>query len=330
MYKIGALIYCLLEGFLVAAYGWIALLWSSLGYFLGLFISAQMVLPIILGLPLAFSLVSKKQMRPKVFIILFRTPVIWVIQLYILGFILGRFFPTAANWIIGNQTLNIGMSFGLICILFSPLSKKVRGDFRIDFDKIYGRYYTDYEDYNDTRDYFKDRHDKKQLKQIEAAIKIGSNLYLHTTSGAVNILRFNLPDSRFRYMIFCTSAMVKACDGLITDPDLLAKDCLHFLSIYTTAKDNVNEFFTGFADGQDAETNGILYFNEFLITWSTYYENVGIGNKEDATSLVSSMIHSTESNEQIEQADQERLKELSYEIERFIPSMRRAFIDSLN
>ena len=54
----------------------------------------------------------------------------------------------------------------------------------------------------------------KTGKQVEAAIKVASNLYLLTVRGgedAVVDLEFCLPDSRFRYLIFCMSATTAAC-----------------------------------------------------------------------------------------------------------------------
>jgi len=326
MYKIAGLVFCLLEGVLIAIYGWIALLWSTLGFIIGLFITAQMVLPLLLGLPLAFSLVSKKQMRPKIFLVLFRTPVIWIIQLSVLGFILGWFWPTAVNWIVENQTLNIGMSFGSIAILLTPLSKKGRDDFRADFDKVYGRYYTDINDFNLK---FTDINDKKQTKQIEAAIKISSNLYIHTTLSSKDILRFRLPESRFRYMLFCLSIVVKSCEDLMKAPYLLINECLHFLSIYTTSKENVQEYFNGLMNSHEAESNGSIYIQEFLKNLSIYFDAVKSGDKYNASKIIYSVIHSTESNESVSQTDTQRLEQLSWEIEQFIPSMRNAFIDSI-
>jgi len=285
-----------------------------------------MVLPLLLGLPLAFSLVSKKQMRSKIFLVLFRTPVIWIIQLFVIGFILVYFWPTAVNWIAENPTLNIGMSFGSIAILLTPFSKKSREDFRIDFEKSYVKYYTDFDSFNLK---YTDIKDRNQTKQIGAAIKISSNLYLHTTTNSKDSLLFRLPESRFRYMLFCLSVVVKSCEDLMNAPNSLTNECLHFLSTYTTSKNNVQEFFNGHKDAREAENIGSIYIQEFFEYISKYFIAVKNDDNDNATKIICSAIHSAESNESAGQTDMQRLEQLSLEIEQFIPSMRNAFIDSI-
>ena len=158
MYSIIGVLFCILEGVLVAKFGWTALLWSPIGFIVGLSISANIVLPILMGVPIAISHVSKKQMTPGVYLVLFRAPIIWAVLIFIFAW----FFQSGYNWILSNETLLIGLIFGFIAILLSPLSKKSRTDFRSDFDKSYGKYYTDQTNFNLG---FTDIKDKAQLKQ---------------------------------------------------------------------------------------------------------------------------------------------------------------------
>ena len=76
-----------------------------------------------------------------------------------------------------------------------------------------------------------------QEKYVQAAFTVASNLYLHTIPGAENPLvpvplKFNLPDSRFRYLMFCLSTAITA--ALVYDekkevqPEALINGCLHF------------------------------------------------------------------------------------------------------
>ncbi|MEI8203824.1 MAG: hypothetical protein WCH34_12460 [Bacteroidota bacterium] len=325
MYKIAGIIFCLLEGVLIGIFGWSALLWSPLGYFIGLFISAQLILPIILGLPIAVPLVIKKEMRPRVYLALFRTPLIWIIQLSIFCFLLAWVWPSAAKWIIGNQTLNIGLTFGFIAILLTPLSRKGRVDFRIDFDKIYSKYYYDSKIEQNTNLHFS----KKQRIQVEAAIKIFTNLYFHTTKTASSVLQFRCPDSKFHYLIFCMSAMIKSCEDIIYDKDLMAIDCIHFLSSFTTEKKNVQEFFNETMDPEEAKNIGSAYFEDFKDGWLSFFEVIKSDNQNEGNSIISSMIYSTETKEPIMPEDKERLSELSWLILSFLPSMQDAFLDSI-
>lgn len=331
MYKITGFAFCLLEGVLIASYGWIALLWSPIGFIVGIFITSQIVLPLILGLPLAFSLVSKKQMRSKVFLALFRTPIIWVIQLLIIGFLLFWFWHSAIDWLYVNQTLNIGIAFGFIAILLSPISKKVRADFRVDFDKAWGKYYTSYMDNNEEFEKLASYTDKKQSKQVEAAIKVFSNLYIHTTTSTEESdSKFKLlPDSRHRYMIFCMSTFINCSEDIIYDRDSFISDCIHFISLYMTSKENVEEFFNGKVNLEEAKQRGNLYLKEFLNNWTAYYNAIKIKDNNLATSILCNMMHSTVTNETLKQADKIGLEEMASETVNLMPAMRNAFINSL-
>jgi len=142
MWTIIGLLFCILLGVMVKAQGIIALLWFPLGFVIGLFVTAQIVLPIVLGLPRAIRLVSNGAMRPTVYLRLLVTPFVWLVLLSIIFFLVGFFSASAAAWLDGNAPLNVGTWLGIFTILLSPLSKKSRSDFREDFDRSYARFYT--------------------------------------------------------------------------------------------------------------------------------------------------------------------------------------------
>jgi hypothetical protein len=142
MWTIIGLLFCVLLGVMVKAQGFIALLWFPLGFVIGLFVSAQIVLPIVLGLPRAIRLVSRGAMRPAVYLRLLVTPFVWLVLLFAIFFLVGFSWPSAAAWLDGNAALNVGTWLGIFAILLSPLSKKSRSDFREDFDRSYARFYT--------------------------------------------------------------------------------------------------------------------------------------------------------------------------------------------
>jgi hypothetical protein len=137
-----ALLFCLLLGVMVKTQGWFALLWLPLGFVIGLLFTAQIVLPIMLGLPRAIRLVSRGEMRSAVYGRLLFTPVLWLVQLSVILFVIGFFWPSAVRWVESNAALNVGTWLGIAGILVSPLSKKSRADFQADFDRSYGRFYT--------------------------------------------------------------------------------------------------------------------------------------------------------------------------------------------
>jgi hypothetical protein len=142
MWTIIGLLFCVLLGVMVKAQGIIALLWFPLGFVIGLFVSAQIVLPIVLGLPRAIRRVSRGAMRPAVCLRLLVTPFVWLVLLFVIFFLVGFFSSSAAAWLDGNAALSVGTWLGIFAILLSPLSKKSRSDFREDFDRSYARFYT--------------------------------------------------------------------------------------------------------------------------------------------------------------------------------------------
>ena len=141
MQTIIALLFCLALVLMVQAQGWFGLLWVSLGFVIGLFVSARIALPILLGLPRAMRLVASGEMRAAVYRRLLFTPALWIVPLAVIVFLVGFFWPSAAAWFEGNGALSTGLWLGLIGILLSALSKKSRADFEADFDRSYGQFY---------------------------------------------------------------------------------------------------------------------------------------------------------------------------------------------
>src|SRR5207248_11198699 len=102
MWTIIGLLFCILLGVMVKAQGIIALLWFPLGFVIGLFVTAQIVLPIVLGLPRAIRLVSNGAMRPTVYLRLLVTPCVWLVVLCIIVFLVGFFSVSAGAWVARN------------------------------------------------------------------------------------------------------------------------------------------------------------------------------------------------------------------------------------
>jgi hypothetical protein len=136
-----ALLFCLLLGVMVKAQGWFALLWVPLGFGIGLFVTAQIALPILLGLPRAIQLVSSGEMRAAVYRRLLFPPVLWIVQLSVILFLVRFFWPSATAWFETNGALSGGVWLGVVGILLSALSKKSRADFQADFDQSYRQFY---------------------------------------------------------------------------------------------------------------------------------------------------------------------------------------------
>jgi hypothetical protein len=133
------LVFCLLLGAMLKIQGITALAWFPIGLVLGLYVTAQVVLPVLLGIPRAIKLIAAGQMRPKAVGYIMLMPVIWFALLFAVGF----FWPAAVEYLGRNAAFLIGNSLGFAVIILSPLSKRSRADFSEDFEKAYARFYTD-------------------------------------------------------------------------------------------------------------------------------------------------------------------------------------------
>jgi len=166
-----------------------------------------------------------------------------------------------------------------------------------------------------------------QQKQVEAAIKVASNLYENTIPGAEDApvpLQFCLPDSRYRYLVFCLSATAIACARKMKNPDAVVSECLGFFVTYA-AIERMQEFFGGPVNPQDVANNGGAYLQGFFADWSRYGELVKERKNTEINDLICSMIHATESNVPTEKTDVQRLGALALQIRLWLPTMRGAF-----
>jgi hypothetical protein len=172
-----------------------------------------------------------------------------------------------------------------------------------------------------------------QQKYTEAAITVATNLYLHTIPGAEGApasLQFILPDSRFRYMLFCLSAAVAAAlaydEEKQIQPEPLIKGCLQFAT--STATENPQEYLGDSATSQDSlGSSAMAHFQEFLKYWSRWPELEKEGRNLEIIELISSIIHITESNDAPTESDRERLGPLALQIDCWLPTMRGAFTE---
>ncbi len=174
-----------------------------------------------------------------------------------------------------------------------------------------------------------------QQKYIEAAITVASNLYLHTISAPDDAsvrLQFTLPDSRYRYLMFCLSTVITAAlaydENKDIEPPTLISGCLHFLSLF--ASEHPHEYFDDPTDAQTSITRTNEYFGEFLQQWSRWPELEKAGKNAEINDLISLMLYTTESNAPAKATDMRRLGELALEIDCRLPAMRGALVELAN
>ncbi len=174
-----------------------------------------------------------------------------------------------------------------------------------------------------------------QMKYVKAAATVATNLYLHTIPGAEDApapLQFDLPDSRYRYLLFCFSAVVSA--ALVYDekkhiqPEPMLDGCLQAARFI--AGESPLDFFGPSANRQDSLNNTSAYFQEFLRNWSRWPALEKEGKHEERWNLISLMIRTTESDHAAAQSDMERLSRLALHVDCVLPTMWAAFQELAN
>jgi hypothetical protein len=123
------------------AQGWSGVLWVSVGFVIGLFVTARIAFPILLGLPRAIRLVTSGEMRAAIYRRLLLTPVFWIVLLAVIVFLVKFFWASGVAWFESNGGLGAGLWLGVVGILLSALSNKSREDFYADFDRTYAQFY---------------------------------------------------------------------------------------------------------------------------------------------------------------------------------------------
>jgi hypothetical protein len=118
----------------------LSIIFLGVGFVIGLFIYAQIVLPIIYGLPKAVYWYTQEQVNFMAIISMLITPVIWVVGLGVLGTIMHKFSPSIYNFVVSNGSFNWGSTLGLLAILGNMLTKKGRADMKDDYERSVARY----------------------------------------------------------------------------------------------------------------------------------------------------------------------------------------------
>jgi len=109
------------------------------------------------------------------------------------------------------------------------------------------------------------------------------------------------------------------------EPDAIIKGCLQFLSWIAT--ESTQEYFDDSANPQACIDSASAYFHELLKQWSRWPELEKEGRNAEIIELISSIVHTTESNNPLTASDQQRLGPLALQIDCWLPTMRGAFTE---
>lgn len=167
-------------------------------------------------------------------------------------------------------------------------------------------------------------------KEVEAALTVLCNLFEKTTRGGLDaplVLKFDLPDSRLRYFVFCLSAIQMACARQMKNPDAVLNDLAH--RVVALAIDAEPQQYLGGSpdDPQQVATKAGALLQEYLHRWSAYVDIIDGGNAAAATGIVAGMLRHTESDNPPTQEDVGRIWPLASWIEARLQPMAGAFTD---
>lgn len=167
-------------------------------------------------------------------------------------------------------------------------------------------------------------------KQVAAMTKIAVNLYEQTYAvpalRGTTPLRFELLDSRFRYLIFCLSIVHSVCAPRMKNPDAVLNACAQALiSNALDVEDADGIFDRPVSDRQRVANDGMGYLEDFLHRWSAYIDVARARNRQAATGLVASMLRTTESDAPSDSTDGPRLWPLALAFEDRFKDIAGAF-----
>lgn len=113
----------------------------TFGLIFGLYVYAQMLLPILYGLPRAIWMFIRGELRFMGVITQIITPLIWFVFFIVLGFILQAVYPPAIKYFTTDAGFFFGQLLAIVWLILNFLSSRGRRDMREDFmQTTYRRY----------------------------------------------------------------------------------------------------------------------------------------------------------------------------------------------
>jgi len=161
-------------------------------------------------------------------------------------------------------------------------------------------------------------------RQVDCLLNLAWQLYEMTTeSDEVSPhLKFERPDSLFRYMLFCLGTVHVACAPLMKNPDAVLNEAGYIHVNYCVQ--NLDTFFGEKLDPQEAANRSVL-LQDILHRWSAWVDITAGGNMDAGNSIVATMIHDCESADEIQSSDIERLIFVASWIVARFPDARKVF-----
>lgn len=104
-----------------------------LGFIIGLFLYAQILLPLIYSLPLSIYYFFKGEVRISAIFFQFVPLIIWSVIITVLGLILIYFFPSINDFLVNDPSFLLGQLVSIIALLINFLRPSGRLDMKSDY-----------------------------------------------------------------------------------------------------------------------------------------------------------------------------------------------------
>jgi hypothetical protein len=98
-----------------------------------IFVYAQMVIPILYGIPYSTYLFSKGKLKFTGILFQFVAPISWSVGFFVSGFVLALINENIVYYFINDSAINLGGWIALFALLFNFLTRKGRADMKEDF-----------------------------------------------------------------------------------------------------------------------------------------------------------------------------------------------------
>jgi hypothetical protein len=118
----------------------LAAVYFFLGLVIGLFVYAQVLLPLVYGVPCSLYLYFRKEVRLGAVLFQLAGPVVWWVMLLILGLVLALISPKLLNFLVYDPAFRGGGWAAIVLLLLNFLSGKGRADMRDDFQNNISRF----------------------------------------------------------------------------------------------------------------------------------------------------------------------------------------------
>ena len=114
-----------------------SILLFPIGFLLGVWYTAMLVLPLFYGIPRALAGYFRRQLRFKAVTAYLAAPALWTVFFVVIFFLMAYFWESGFNYLCYSGGFNWGQTLGsLLLILNTLFNRKSRVDMRADFDEF--------------------------------------------------------------------------------------------------------------------------------------------------------------------------------------------------